>query len=108
MAYSRGLAEDLGCDLKILGSAIKPDAAEQFAVPRYEGIDFRGRQSVADEVRYIDGVKVAGAEESSDRRKIDVVGIAIVSMLPTERRNRRVGSLPHGRGLGADDGMLAV
>ena len=60
----------------------------------FRGHGFIRRQGVADDVRHIESVEVAGTEVSVNRCEIDVIGIAIIGMLPGERRNRRVGSLP--------------
>jgi hypothetical protein len=52
--------------------------------------------------------KVAGGEEAVDGGEVDVVGVAEVWVLPAEGLHGSVGGGAGGRGLGADDVVLAV
>ncbi len=84
------------------------DCADEFAVGFYKGFDSGLFGRLADEIRNVDGVEVAGREEAIYGAEIDVVGVAEIWLRPSERLNRGVGGWRVRRRFGSDDGVLAI
>jgi len=77
-------------------------------VSPHEALDIAGRCRLPNKVSHVDGVEIAGVEETVDGFEGDVVGVAEVFQLPIERLDSGIGGLSYRRGFGADDLMLAV
>ena len=104
----RGFSQKVGRDAEGFRESLERNGGEEFGMAIHELIDFVGRGGLADEVRYIDGVEIAGGDEASDCLRVDVIGIAKIRMVPAQGFDCRIGSLANSRGFRADDRMFAV
>ena len=65
----------------------------QLRMPLHEALDVGGLRGLANEIRHVEGEKVARRKKAIHRLGRDVVGVAVVGQLPSQRLHRRIGSL---------------
>ena len=63
---------------------------------------------LANEIRHVDGEEIGADKILVDCIHVDVVGIHVPALIPTQRRHRRLGSVVHTLRLRTDKAVLTV
>jgi hypothetical protein len=95
-------------NFELIVNAFELHTSQQFRMPLYKAIDVGVCGGLTNEIGDIDGVEVAGRKEAADGLQCDMVGVAKIGMLPIERFDCCVRSLPNRSWFRTDNSVFAI
>ena len=102
------MLEVLWCDLEGLVRAFQFYVPQQLRVPHHEVLNVGCRCGLTNRVGYVNREEIARLNEAADGFQRNVVCVAEVGLLPIERLDCGIGSLPNRGRLGTNDRVLAI